>query len=292
MTIPVMNVPHLIKKLVASIDFPVTKVMFVHNQGYMQPNSQVSHIINNAANANVKEFVVKEYIVNIGVSGSWNYGLMNMECPYNLIVNSDVSFSSNTLSKIHDIMSRQNNICTLLQFGIQMSAFAITRSTFCTIGPFDENMWPAYSEDCDYYKRLAQQSCPIKKYGNATWFYHYGSASWRTSSTRSDYRRQIQNSNNYFNNFDYMDQKWGCNTNGSCAQCDSHYTRQAPRKWVMNFDRRAKRGGPPICIGCSFDWNRTCTSEENLAPPNRKWPVDAKSKTNSRQKRHRTRMNP
>ena len=79
MTIRVMNAPHLIRKLVLSIDFPVTRVLFVHNKGKAQPNRQVSTIIRNAMNANVGEFLIKENPVNIGVAGSWNYGMMNME---------------------------------------------------------------------------------------------------------------------------------------------------------------------------------------------------------------------
>ena len=229
--------------------------MFIHNQGYMQPNSQVSNIIKNAASPLVEQILVKKYRYNIGVSASWNYGLMNMECPYNIIVNSDVSFFPNTLANIYHIMELQQTKCTVIQFGIGMSAFGITNRTFCKVGPFDENIWPAYSEDCDYVKRLKQQSCSIQKRGKRTWFYHYGSASWRTSSPKSEYRRQIQNSQKYFNNFDYMHLKWGCNVNGSCANCDDHYTRDASRKWIMDYDRRSRRGGPQMCIGCDFDWN-------------------------------------
>ena len=108
--------------------------MLIHNQGYMQPNKQVSDIINNAANNMVEKFLIKEFETNIGVSGSWNYGTMNMNCPYNIIVNSDVSFAPSTLSKVHDIMEIQRKNCTIVTFG---GIFCLTIHYFILNHPND-----------------------------------------------------------------------------------------------------------------------------------------------------------
>ena len=39
------------------------------------------------------------------------------------------------------------------------SCFSITRAGIKRIGPFDENFWPAYSEDCDYWFRARVVGC-------------------------------------------------------------------------------------------------------------------------------------
>lgn len=254
--IPVMNAPYLIQKLVNSIDFRVENVLFIHNHDAKQPNAEVSRVIRSASNQFVGNFSVHSFNVNAGVAASWNYGAMYQKCPYWFYVNSDVSFNGGTLSRVAEIMNSGSDKCVVRTFGIGWSAFALTAAAFQKIGPFDENIWPAYSEDCDYVKRIQQQSCELQSFGKKEWFYHYGSASWRTSRRNSPYLKQITRSGSFFNNFDYMDKKWKCNTGGNCSDCYSGYfKREAPREWRMDFRRRKSRGGPLICIGCGFDWS-------------------------------------
>lgn len=255
--VPSLNAPHLIQRLIASIDFPIETLLFVHNFDAKQPNREVSRVIQNAKSPFVSNLAVHDFSENVGVAGAWNFGVMaRPECTYSLLVNSDVSFANQTLRKIAFAMNDRQFDCKIVTFGIGWSAFAMPKKTFHTLGPFDENLWPAYSEDCDYVKRLKQQNCALENLGERNWFSHFGSASWKTSGRNTRYFKQISHAGKFFNNFDYMEKKWHCNREGSsCASCDASFHRNAPREWQMDFQRRRDRGGPLVCISCNFTWS-------------------------------------
>lgn len=89
---------------------------------------------------------------NIGVAASWNKiiraahttGLFTEGV---ILLNDDITLNSPT------ILQELNTVVVtgiVAVEGIDLAAFRIPWKVWDTAGDFDENIWPAYSEDCDY----------------------------------------------------------------------------------------------------------------------------------------------
>lgn len=241
--VPVINSVAFVERLIASIDYPVLKLVFVHNRDTGQPNEQMARLLSQARSRYVDKMVVHTFSRNIGVSGAWNAIMLWHPSSWWLIANSDIVFRPGILRGISERVNAVPNAC-IWHTGIGWSAFVISNTTFGSVGPFDENIWPAYSEDCDYMKRLAQKNCTVDQSGKKSDFRHLGSASWRSSSRRTPLYHQIRRQHKYFNNFDYMAAKWG-NT-----ECNANFKHASSGAWKMDMQRRRARGGPEACVAC------------------------------------------
>lgn len=91
--------------------------------------------------------------------------------------------------------------------GLGYSCFALSPDAYKQVGPFDENYWPAYCEDCDYGYRLklaGLHEAPNVDVDIA----HYGSRSILDPSPRSRRIRQ-RNTITHGGNMRYYIAKWG-----------------------------------------------------------------------------------
>jgi len=175
MGVPVMNGLTLLDQLVTSIDHPVHKLVLVHNLDDGQPNAEVcawTARMRKSPPNHVKQVSVVTYRENLGCAAAWNtIMLQNQQSPWWLIVNADVSFRPGTLRTIASHVwagllastpGGRDPVCNWLFHG--WSAFALANRALHRVGTFDENFWPAYSEDCDYQARLEDPShkhtCP------------------------------------------------------------------------------------------------------------------------------------
>ena len=247
--VPVINVPHFIARLVDSINVPVDNLVFVHNRDEGQPNEEVSNLLRKiqaSRPAKVDKVHVHTFRRNMGVSAAWNMIMLLHTAPWYLICNSDIAFQPPTLPHIIQVVDVRAPTC-VWRFGIGMSAFAIANHTRHTTGTFDENYYPAYSEDCDYFKRLAITHCPSENVAdmNASGFVHARSASWRLSRHSKLYER-VRQPGAGFNNWDYLARRFGTNS------CDEHWSRtpKDPTTWQLDTQRRLERGGPDACVAC------------------------------------------
>jgi GT2 family glycosyltransferase len=98
---------------------------------------------------------------NLGVSGSWNM-LMDyadkVKGTHVLILNDDI-YLGKSEEEVNTIIRlwKPEFLCTELNW----CSFILSVETFKKVGNFDENFFPAYYEDNDYFRRMLLANVPI-----------------------------------------------------------------------------------------------------------------------------------
>lgn len=142
---------------------------------------------------------------NMGVAASWNWLIQNISEPL-LICNDDIEFGENDIRAFYDAYQTSeaglfytDNVDFLNMF----SCFMVRPVTIEKIGYFDEAFYPAYFEDCDYFRRMvlaeiSWQSVPTNIIHAA-------------SSTLKGYNstQMIKHHADFNKNQDYYKEKWG-----------------------------------------------------------------------------------
>jgi len=142
-----------------SIDFPVERVFIIQNGA--KPKATQSVLIKyqdcnsksqqgSCGNPNICNFVLLSREV-IGFAGSFNVGIKVMlkdNIQYAIFSGDDTRFDPGRLKAAKGIM--MNERACMFHFE-GYSSFGITLNAVHLIGPMDENFWPAYCEDCDYW---------------------------------------------------------------------------------------------------------------------------------------------
>ena len=161
---------------------------------------------------------VYAYGQNRGLSRSWNEGMLaayDEGADLVLIANDDVEFTPgdvDTLVKASEAAGpdcfvvsacgfQRRNPGEMINHGF--SCFSILPQAVERIGCFDENIFPIYFEDCDYYARgvragMHQRTCEDTK------VLHGGSEAIRTDGVLN-----AQNALTFQRNKDYYVRKWG-----------------------------------------------------------------------------------
>ena len=211
--VPILNRPDLLKKMLASIDYPVDSILIVDNGGVV-PNEWGT-------------VMTPEH--NLGVAASWNYIIeSNPDAPWWCIVNSDIEFAPGDLERLARHMETLGGFSFLLT----PSAFGITKEVVEAVGLFDENFHPAYYEDNDYVYRcgLLGVTCTALPASYA----HE-----RSSTIYSDMTYLQENGRTFPENMTYYIRKWG----GLPLQeaFKTPFNRgESPREWTLDPERIAR----------------------------------------------------
>ena len=155
MIVPILNTPDLLYKMLASIDYPVTKLIIIDNGDCLNTDSgwPVEH---------VQSTKVIKMPSNLGVAGSWNLGIKAAPfAPWWLVVNFDVEWPAGSLEKF-DKEAETDSV--ILAGGWQpWSAFALGEGVVTKVGLFDEAYYPAYFEDNDYEDRCLASGVRVER---------------------------------------------------------------------------------------------------------------------------------
>ena len=135
---------HALKKYI--VDFPDTAIVIIDNG-----NQEIFEHEN---------ILIYKQEKNLGVAGSWNLIckiiFQELGLDFAWIINDDV-YSGLNLEKIRNLMSDYSYQVSEGLLGCEGSCFTsfiISNKTFNEIGEFDNNFYPAYFEDNDYFYRL------------------------------------------------------------------------------------------------------------------------------------------
>lgn len=105
---------------------------------------------------------------NLGVSASWNYMMQKAFEPYGcdhiLILNDDIVFGR-TFKELIDFIDKYGHFYVTVG-GYYWSQFIVSKECYNNIGRFDEDFFPAYYEDNDYYYRIKLSGDVDKKFNN------------------------------------------------------------------------------------------------------------------------------
>ena len=141
--IPTINRADLLNEALANYfeDFKETEILICDNG-----NQEIITRENN--------FVIYRPEKNLGVSGSWNMIMdysQKVNATHVLILNDDIYLGKNE-QEIAQIIKLWNPefLCTELNW----CSFILSLEAYKKIGVFDENFFPAYFEDNDYFRRM------------------------------------------------------------------------------------------------------------------------------------------
>jgi len=216
MIIPTYNRADLLARLIASIDYPIENLVIIDNS----PNHKQRDAIDDAlflkghAWRGYVESVHRIEHPNAGVGGSWNEGIKLFPADWWLLVNDDIQFAPSVvehagdLQKMHDFAAIQDLGCAYGNHGA--SFWAVTQLGIETVGLFDENLFPAYLEDCDWARRadllgVKRGNCPDI---NSV---HGDNKLTGSCTINSDLTVQANNVRTHGGNFSYYRAKWGGN---------------------------------------------------------------------------------
>jgi hypothetical protein len=214
--------PAMLRRLVYSIDSPVQKVVIVFNsisgQQGKQDEMEMDYVIKELQHVLGRRYIhVIRSGCNRGCAGGWNSIIhATKDAPWWLIVNDDAAFIPGALSTLPEYINSDPDTVLFTLTGFQV--FAVTRRGFQEVGLFDENIWPAYHEDCDYILRVYLSGLKVKgappEYGNIHGDVDSGYSSTHTAS--KDY--ELRNIASHDNNARYYSMKW--NVTGYCGEIE------------------------------------------------------------------------
>jgi GT2 family glycosyltransferase len=177
-------------------------------------------------------FIIDNWRNPRSVAASWNEGLtqsFKKGCDYTLVINDDVVLSPWTIDNQVEYLTDQNKIDADVRMttghavgnegndrkmlnwpeppedgpsvrGADFACFMIGPELFNEIGPFDENLKPAYFEDNDYHRRILLAGYKAEIVTTAPYL-HYGSRTQKESGVVNSYQFDI--------NKQYYKNKWG-----------------------------------------------------------------------------------
>lgn len=217
--VPIVNGVHWLKRLIDSIDYPVKELFIVNNNGRDQITNELDELTK-ISHPFVDKIRVCHLPHNLGVSGAWNLIIKSyLISPYWIICNNDVAFTPGFLKEMTEKASDSNtkivwppsinssySACNLGSF----ECFLLKSSVVEKCGLFDENLYPAYCEDCDY---LAKIKCNnISSQFVYSPYYHGESQSYETGSqTLKMESPEVSQKIHQFHmlNREYMNDVWG-----------------------------------------------------------------------------------
>lgn len=206
--VPIVNGVDWLVRLINSIDYPVDELFIINNSGSGEIEKDLNEISKNKYDL-INNIRVCNLPSNIGCSSAWNL-VIKCYClsPYWIISNHDVSFTPGLLEEMVNETSKKE--VGVVKSGSQWELFLLKESTVRECGLFDENFYPAYLEDCDYYVRLLNKNITIQEtklkciHGDGDQYSFSGSQTWRTNL---ELKPKIDFSHN--ENAWYMTEKWG-----------------------------------------------------------------------------------
>mmetsp|Transcript_91671 Transcript_91671/g.200970 ORF Transcript_91671/g.200970 Transcript_91671/m.200970 type:complete len:587 (-) Transcript_91671:372-2132(-) len=156
-------------RLLRSIDFPVERIVVVLNVVETTPPAWV-HV---AKELHPEALRIVTPGSNLGCAGGWNSVIEETPwAAYWFIINNDLAFIPGVLEIIANCVAddfvagnrsttedgETDNIY-MRSFGLiggkaNLPAFTLTRQAVAEVGLFDENFWPVYGEDEDYFNRM------------------------------------------------------------------------------------------------------------------------------------------
>jgi GT2 family glycosyltransferase len=226
--IPVLGIPHynrpdLLLRCIRSIDHPVRNLVIVANG--LPSETPPDFIVRSSAYDGVENVRVINH-PNSGVAGSWNEIIKLFPAPWWMIANNDIEFAPGDLGKMataaeHNLERRCLRFTLVSNPDSEVepagaiygnhgaSWFAITAHGVEKVGLFDENIYPAYLEDCDWSYRADLMGVRRLTLVGDVRAKHGDDKCLGSSTIMSDPALREKNRRTHGGNFYYYRSKWG-----------------------------------------------------------------------------------
>lgn len=217
----IVNGVHWLERLIESVDYPVDEFFIINNNGRDQITAELDALASKKHKF-INKIKVTHLPCNFGCSGGWNLIIKcYMMKPYWMIVNHDIAFTPGLLKAMHEkattgtgglVFASINNGNTKFSNHGSWDLFLIKDWVVQSHGLFDENLYPAYSEDMDYIMRL--RSSPLKIDSVEMPYLHgeedYEKSGSQTMRTEPSLKPLIEKTT-ILNEGEYLSKKWGSN---------------------------------------------------------------------------------
>lgn len=154
MGVLIVNGVHWLRRMIASVDYPVEQLCIINNNGRGQIDAELDELVREP-----HPFIRKQRVVhmpaNMGCPGGWNLIIKSyMMAPSWFIVSHDIEFSPGlieTMVRYHavDYIGLTHIAVGDSDLG-SYEAFMLKDWVVAKHGLFDENMYPAYGEDIEF----------------------------------------------------------------------------------------------------------------------------------------------
>jgi len=185
MIVPILRGPEILSRMLATIDYPVKKLIIIDNGDCLITNTgwPVEH---------VQSTKVIKMPANLGVAGSWNLGIKAAPfAPWWLITNFDVEWPEGSLRAFAEQATGEDVL--LAQSPQPYCAFSVGEDVVQRVGLFDEGFHPAYFEDTDYELRCAVEGVKVRRstipiiHHNSSTLGYFGEINNRTYASNAEY---------------------------------------------------------------------------------------------------------
>jgi len=215
--VPIVNGVHWLRRLIDSVDYPVENFFIVNNNGRGQINEELDEICN-TKHPFIKKFHVSHLPSNLGCGGGWNLIIKSyMMKPYWILASHDIEFSPGMLKNMHDEAKNKQDVGMVHAKksdwgGGGYDVFLIKDWVVSKCGLFDENLYPAYMEDVDYYIKVKNENIEVS-FLNVD--YNHGEKDYSTSGSQTwrvdESLKEKIDKGRMLNDIEYMVKKWGDN---------------------------------------------------------------------------------
>lgn len=230
--IPVLGIPHynridLTARCIESIDYPVDKLVIIlqgpgSEKIYIQSSKRIVAlddsgvpVIMGIVPEGVGEVICIRH-PNAGVAGAWNEIIKLFPAPWWMTCNNDIQFTPGDLQKMAEHVALEGQGAAMIYGNHGASWFAITAFGVQKVGLFDENIYPAYLEDCDWGRRCdlaGERRLTVENvqaiHGSEPHGQHGKMAG--SCTVYSDESLRDKNGRTHAMNFEYYRAKWGGN---------------------------------------------------------------------------------
>lgn len=248
----VVNSSYWVSRLLMSVDYPTKNFVIINNNGKQELNEELD-CLSKIKHKFVEKVTICHMPANIGVAGAWNLIIKcYMNCPYWIISNDDIAFFPGFLNEMVSAADEDSNIGIIhghkgdFDLG-SWDLFLIKDFVIQQYGLFDENLYPAYTEDSDYIMRTLNKLKTIKGL-KSNYFHGYG--------TKEDYYKEgsqtkkndptLEEKLNFCNekNIEYLYEKWGKDWR-ICCPYQTPFNKNYPMGYTnydLNFVRSKNLG--------------------------------------------------
>jgi GT2 family glycosyltransferase len=220
-SIPVMgtlivNGVHWLRRLIASVDYPVDTFVIFNNNGRDQITKELDEIVKQP-HAFIKQMKVCHMPTNLGCPAGWNLIIKSyFMAPYWIITNNEIEFGPGFLEAmvkkaVDPEVGVVHGSAGAINIG-HWDIFLIKDWVVRDYGFFDENVYPVYCEDVDYFFRLVIGG--VKRVLSVDVPYRHGEKSYdegtasQTLKEEPGLKEKIDHGR-YINEWEYITKKWG-----------------------------------------------------------------------------------
>lgn len=159
-----LNGAHRLESLLNSIDVPVDHLIIVWNILRSSMGIKWAQAVKDTIDNKVLAFPAHRITIhivdgNMGCAAAWNFISSHQPAPFTFITSNDIVFSKGYLATLLSTIVNSPERYFFLPW-IGYNFFALRPRVFELVGTFDENIWPAYVEDCEFQNRLLLAGWP------------------------------------------------------------------------------------------------------------------------------------